>query len=73
LKKSLLKNETTQETTQEKIIYLIRNNPYITRKSIAVILGLSEDGVKYHLNKLTKKGIIKHKESTKSGYWEILL
>ena len=31
------------------------------------------DGVKYHLNQLTKKGIIKHKGSTKSGYWDILI
>jgi ATP-dependent DNA helicase RecG len=62
--------ETTQETTQE-IINLIKQKPSITRKELAQKIGLSEDGIKYHLNQLKKKKILQHKGSTKKGYWEV--
>ncbi|KAA0224678.1 winged helix-turn-helix transcriptional regulator [candidate division KSB1 bacterium] len=63
---------TTQETTQEKILALLRTNPTITRKAMAVELGFSDDGIKYHLGKLKSAGIIRHVGSTKAGRWEIL-
>ena len=63
--------ETTQETTQEKILREIENNPNITRNELSVRLGITPDGVKYHLNKLTKDGIVKHEGATKSGKWII--
>ena len=72
--------ETTQETTQEKlsksaagILKLIEQNPEITRKQLADKLNdISEDGVKYNLDKLKKMGYIKRKGSTKSGSWVII-
>ena len=60
------------ETTQE-IVNLLKRDPKLTRKKLAEKLGtISEDGVKYHLNKLVKEGRILRKGSTKSGYWEVL-
>ena len=59
--------ETTQETTQE-ILRLIKEKPMITRKELAQKIGLSEEGVKYHLTKMRKNNVIKHIK----GYWEIL-
>jgi len=38
---------------------------------LAILLGITSDGVKYHLNKMKKGGIIKHDGSTKSGKWII--
>ena len=67
--------ETTQETTQEttlRMLEVIRENPTITRKELAKIIGLSEDGIKYHLDKLRKEGVIRHVGATKKGYWEVL-
>lgn len=64
--------ETTPETTQEKILANIRKNPSITRKKLAEIIGITTDGVKYHLEKMSGNGIIKHVGPTKGGYWEIL-
>jgi len=58
---------TTQETTQEIILELIKNNPSITGRDLADKTGLSPDGVKYHLELLKKQGIIKHTGSTKKG------
>ena len=67
--------ETTQETTQEtthRILALIKLNPKINRKKMARELkNISEDGVKYQLEKLIKKGVIKRIGSTKGGQWEI--
>ena len=64
--------KTTHETTLEKIINNLKENPTITRKQLAVKTGVSEDGVKYHLNKLKSEGRICHVGSTKAGHWELL-
>jgi ATP-dependent DNA helicase RecG len=49
---------TVEETTQ-KILELISQNPKISRKEMAInIVGITEDGVKYNLNKLKNNGII---------------
>jgi ATP-dependent DNA helicase RecG len=65
---------TTQETTQEianKIIQLIKENPQLSRRAMAELVGISENGVKYHLKKLKKEGKITHVGPTKKGYWKI--
>ena len=63
--------ETTQETAQS-ILLLIKEKPIITRKELAQKIGLSEEGIKYHLNKLRKNKTIKHVGSTKKGHWEVM-
>ena len=40
---------TTQETTQEKILNLIKNNPEITQTQMAEVLGLTRDGISYNI------------------------
>lgn len=60
------------QNTRDKILMQIRNNPKITRNELANLLGLTSDGIKYHLQKLTKEGIIIHKGSTRNGYWEVI-
>jgi len=66
--------KTTQETTQKianKIIQLIKENPQLSRRAMAELVGISENGVKYHLKKLKKEGKITHIGPTKKGYWKI--
>ena len=65
--------ETTQETTQEKIINLIKKNPGITQVEMAKILDLTRDGISYNIKILKEKGIIERVGSTKSGIWKINL
>jgi len=63
--------ETTQKTTSI-ILELIKQNPNVTRKQIARLLGtISQDGVKYHLDKLRKEGILTRIGSTKGGHWQV--
>lgn len=64
--------ETTQETTPEKILDLIQKTPTITRKGLAVEVGITEDGIKYHLNKMRKMGVLRHVGPTKGGHWEVV-
>jgi ATP-dependent DNA helicase RecG len=64
--------DTAQEHAQERILAALRADPRPTRKILAQRLGLSADGVKYHLTKLRTAGRIRHVGSTKAGRWEVL-
>lgn len=65
------KQKTTLETTLEKIVLLLRTKPTITRQGMANHLGLTLDGIRYHLKKLGAAGKIRHVGSTKSGSWNV--
>ncbi len=69
---------TTQTTTQTlpevqvAIIEYIHNHPNASRKEIAAnINNITENGVKYHIQKLQKLGIIKRVGADFGGHWEI--
>lgn len=51
---------------------LLQNNR-LTQKEIASKLEWSVDRVKYYLQKLKKKGVIKRVGSSHNGYWKIIL
>lgn len=66
--------ETSKETNKEipeKIIGIMGEKPAITVKEIASRLKISDGGVRYHINKMKKEGIIEHIGSTKKGKWII--
>ena len=72
-------NETTQKTTQSlsnvqvSILEYVQSHPNASRKEIAAgIDGITEDGVKYHLQKLQNQGILKRIDPDKGGHWEIV-
>lgn len=62
----------TPRSTRDKIIEQLRYNPKITRSELASILGITSDGVKYHLQKMTADGIIIRHGSARGGYWEVI-
>ncbi|WP_170120020.1 winged helix-turn-helix domain-containing protein [Dysgonomonas alginatilytica] len=55
---------------RDKIIEQIGNNSKITRNESASILGITSDGVKYHLQKMTAEGLIFCIGSARDGFWE---
>lgn len=63
--------KTTQKTVQ-KILDILRGNPRITRTYLAEIVGITDNGIKYHLNNLEKKGVIRRVGPDKGGHWEII-
>lgn len=69
---TLTAQKPTQMSTQEIILREIRKNPKITRIQLAGIIGISSDGVKYHLQKLSRTGILKRIGSTRYGEWAII-
>lgn len=69
---TLALESSTPRSTRDRIIEQIHNNPKITRNELASILGITPDGVKYHLQKMTLDGIIVRHGSTRSGYWVIV-
>lgn len=46
-------------------------DPNITQKEIAAKLGWKIDRVKYYINKMKRKGIIKRVGTSQNGYWEV--
>lgn len=70
--------KTTQKTTQKDegnrkaIIELLKEDSRLTRKELAEKIGdITEDGIKYHLEKLKDEGRIKRAGGRKTGYWEV--
>jgi ATP-dependent DNA helicase RecG len=63
----------TKKTTGKAALLMeqVRRNPQITTPELAVLLGLTLDGVTYHLRKLQKDGLLKRTGGRKSGHWEI--
>ncbi len=69
--KTTLKLPENYPETTRKIVELIEKNPYITRKEIAKAVGITEDGIKYHLNKMCKDKIIKRIGPARGGHWRV--
>lgn len=47
---------TTRETTQERILVAIQAKPEVTQKELAQTIGITLDGIKYHIKNMTKLG-----------------
>jgi predicted HTH transcriptional regulator len=57
---------------QGKIIKLIHNDPHISKKKMAEIIGISTTAVDKNMETLKKKGLIKRFGNAKDGHWEIV-
>ncbi len=62
-------NKEINKKTSDRIIEILRKSPEISAKEIAEILNISVGGVRYHINKMKKSGILEHKGSKKQGKW----
>lgn len=63
--------QNTDTEIAERIIRIMKEQPAITVKMIARQLELSVGGVRYHINKLKKDGVVEHTGSSKKGAWLI--
>jgi len=57
----------TTQNIQEIILKIMEEKPEITQRELAQIIGITINGIKYHIKKMTNAGIIKHEGPTKSG------
>ena len=69
--------ETTQKkeiATQKKVLEYFKDNPKATRVDAANALGnITEDGVKFIIAKLQKKGLLKRVGGRKYGEWLVFI
>lgn len=59
-------------TTREKLLYLIAENPNITRKELTKILNDPSSTVQYHIEKLKSEHRIERIGGAKGGHWIII-
>ena len=63
---------TTRKPSSDRIVDCLRAEPGLTRTALAERVGLSPDGVKYHLQNLKAAGVIRRVGSDPAGHWEVL-
>lgn len=77
MKSEYEENETAQrveefvQRTEDVFLNALRKNPKISRKELSKMFMISEDGIKYRLNKLKNKGLIEHIGASRGGYWRV--
>lgn len=59
-------------STQEQILNILREHPQTTRKELANIIGITEDGIKKQLANLKKEGMIERIGADNGGHWEVI-
>ena len=71
---SKCKNCTLDCTFEElAVLKAIAENPHITQKNLAAVLGKSERTIKAKTVALQEKGYIRRKNGKRNGYWELLV
>lgn len=66
------KNKQRMKERKEGILFLIKQNPYITQTEIMELLNLSRKQVQNIMKILINQGQIQRVGSNRNGYWEIL-
>ena len=56
---------------QQKIIDVIKTNPYITQEELADFIGITKKSITANMKKLQNSGLIKRIGANKNGHWQI--
>ena len=59
------------ERSIDIILQLIKDNPAITRNTLAKTIGISHSAIQKHINRLKVDGIIIRHGGDRGGYWEV--
>ena len=62
--------QSTTQTTAQKILAIIKANPSVSRSALSREIGLSPDGIKWHLQKLKEGNAIRRVGPKYGGHWE---
>lgn len=66
-----MSTQKTSGSTQEQILNILREYPQTSRKELAKIIGITEDGIKKQLANLKKAGMIERIGTDNGGHWEV--
>ena len=63
----------TQKVTvnQQKILNLIKENPFITQEELSKNIGIARKSIISNMKKLQENGLIKRIGADKNGYWQV--
>ena len=65
-------SEKSSEKNIDKILQLIKDQPDISARDIALLIGISQRAVEKNISKLRKKGILNRVGPAKGGHWKIV-
>ena len=74
IEESDINEKTTQKTTQKtghRILNALLASPEMSMRELAEDIGISVDGIKYHLRRLQKSGKLRRIGPDKGGHWEV--
>ena len=57
---------------QQKILDIIKENPFVTQEELAQLIGLSRKSIIQNMKKLQENGLLKRIGADKNGSWEIV-
>ena len=69
---SVKTSEETSGKTTDKIIAVLKNNSSITMDALASEVGITAAGIRWQIEKLKSRGVIRRVGAKKSGRWEII-
>ncbi len=58
--------------SQKKILGLVKKNPFISKREMAEIIGISTTAIDKNIASLKKKGLLDRVGHAKGGYWKII-
>ncbi len=64
--------QSTTQTTAQRILAIIKANPSVSRVALSREIGLSSDGIKWHLQKLKEGNAIRRVGPKYGGHWEVV-
>jgi len=62
----------TLQKTPQKILDLIKKNPNITTREMAISIGIDRSNIARAIKKLQERGLIRRVGPDKGGHWEII-
>ena len=71
-KKVTVKVSVKVTVNQQKILDVIKENPFVTQEELAQIIGLSRKSIIQNMKKLQENGLLKRIGADKNGHWEIV-
>ena len=71
-KKVTVKVSVKVTVNQQKILDVIKENPFVTQEELAQIIGLSRKSIIQNMKKLQENGLLKRIGADKNGRWEIV-
>ena len=61
------------QKTSQKIIDLIKEDPYISTSKMAEIIGVDRRNIARNIKKLQEQGVVRRVGPDKSGFWEVIV